>query len=83
MEYDNNNQGVLFRNETATEENKQPYMSGKCEVNGKEMQIAAWMRESKNGKKFLSLKFQEPRKQEIPVKNNDNTNTTADADIPF
>ena len=25
MEYDNNNQGVLFRNETATEENKQAY----------------------------------------------------------
>ena len=52
MEYDNNNQGVLFRNETATEENKQPYMSGKCEVNGKEMQIAACIRESMNGKKF-------------------------------
>ena len=83
MEYDNNNQGVLFRNETATEENKQPYMSGKCEVNGKEMQIAAWMRESKNGKKFLSLKFQEPRVQEVPAKNNDSTNTTADTDIPF
>ena len=83
MEYDNNNQGVLFRNETATEENKQPYMTGKCEVNGKEMQIAGWMRERKNGKKFLSLKFQEPRNQEVPAKNNASTNTTADAEIPF
>jgi len=80
MEYDNNNTGVLFRNETATPENKQPYMTGKCEVNGKEMQVAGWMKESKAGKKFLSLKFQEPQaKQE--ASNNNNTSTTGD--VPF
>ena len=81
MEYDNNNTGVLFRNETSTPENKQPYMTGKCEVNGKMMQVAAWMQESKAGKKFLSLKFQEPMKKEVSADNNSNTSTTDD--IPF
>ena len=83
MEYDNTNTGVLFRNETANEENKQPYMTGKLNVEGKELQIAGWMKQSKAGKKFLSLKVQEPRVQEVSAKNNDSTNTTADTDIPF
>ena len=81
MEYDNNNTGVLFRNETATPENKQPYMTGKCEVNGKEMQVAGWMKESKAGKKFLSLKFQEPQAKQEASNNNSNTSTTGD--VPF
>ena len=76
MEYDNTNTGVLFRNETANEENKQPYMTGKLNVEGKDMQIAGWMRESKTGKKFLSLKVQEPRTQDSTA--NDSVSTTAD-----
>ena len=76
MEYDNTNTGVLFRNETANEENKQPYMTGKLNVEGKDMQIAGWRRESKTGKKFLSLKIQEPRTQDSTA--NDNVSTTAD-----
>ena len=81
MKYDNNNTGVLFRNETATPENKQPYMTGKCEVNGKEMQLAGWMKESKAGKKFLSLKFQEPQAKEVVASNDSSTSTTGD--VPF
>ena len=81
MEYDNNNKGVLFRNETATPENKQPYMSGNCEVNGKKMQIACWMNESKAGKKFLSLRFQEPQAKEVVASNDSNTSTTDG--VPF
>ena len=82
MEYDNNNKGVLFRNETATPENKQPYMSGSCEVNGVKLQLAAWMQESKTtGKKFLSLKFQEPQAKQEASNNNSNTSTTGD--VPF
>ena len=80
--YDNTNRGVLFRNETANEENKQPYMTGKLNVNGKDLQIAGWMQESpKTGKKFLSLKVQEPQPQEVKATNDSNTSTTDD--IPF
>ena len=81
MEYDNTNKGVLFRNETANEENKQPYMTGKLNVEGKDFQIAGWMTESKGGKKFLSLKVQEPKPQEVKATNNSSTSTTDD--IPF
>ena len=81
MEYDNTNTGVLFRNETANAENKQPYMTGKLNVEGKELQIAGWMRESKGGKKFLSLKVQEPQPKEVKAVNNSSTSTTDD--IPF
>jgi len=81
MEYDNTNRGVLFRNESANDENKQPYMTGKLNVEGKELQIAGWMKESKAGKKFLSLKVQEPRPQEVKATNDSNTSTTDD--IPF
>ena len=81
MEYDNNNTGVLFRNETATPENKQPYMTGKCEVNGKDMQVAGWMKESKAGKKFHSLKFQEPQAKEVVASNDRSISTTGD--VPF
>ena len=82
MKYDNNNKGVLFRNETATPENKQPYFSGNCEVNGKKMQLAAWMQESNTtGKKFLSLKFQEPQAKEVVASNDNNTSTTDS--VPF
>ena len=64
MEYDNTNRGVLFRNETANEENKQPYMTGKINIEGKDLDLAGWMKESKSGRKFLSLKVQEPRAKE-------------------
>ena len=82
MEYDNNNTGVLFRNETATPDNKQPYMTGNCEVNGKQMKVAGWMKESKkDGKKFFSLKFQEPQAKEVVASNDSNTSSTEV--IPF
>ena len=76
MEYDNTNRGVLFRNESVTPENKQPYMTGKLNVEGKDLQIAGWMQESKSGKKFISLKVQEPQE----VASNDSVSTT---DVPF
>ena len=79
MEYDNTNRGVLFRNETSTPENKQPYMTGKINVEGKDLQLAGWMQESKGGKKFLSLKVQEPQEN---VGGSDNTSVSS-TDIPF
>lgn len=62
MEYDNNNTGVLFKNESTNE--KAPAYRGKINVGGKEYELAAWLREAKSGKgKFMSLKVQEPRQK--------------------
>ena len=66
MEYDNTNTGVMFKNESDNE--KAPNYKGKINVNGQELEIAAWIRQSKAGKKFLSLKVQEPRQKSEPKK---------------
>ena len=66
MEYDNTNTGVLFKNESDNE--KAPAYKGKINVDGKEYELAAWIREGKKGK-FMSLKVQEPReKKPTPAK---------------
>lgn len=57
MEYDNNNSGVLFKNESENE--KAPNYKGKINVNGVEYQLAAWIRTAKSGNKFMSLKVSE------------------------
>ena len=63
MEYDNTNSGVLFKNESENE--KAPAYKGKINVDGKEYELAAWIREGKKGK-FMSLKVQEPRQKKQP-----------------
>ena len=60
MQYDNTNSGVLFKNESENE--KAPNYKGKINVDGKEYELAAWIREGKKGK-FMSLKVQEPRQK--------------------
>ena len=61
--YDNTNSGVLFKNESENE--KAPAYKGKINVDGKDYELAAWIREGKNGK-FMSLKVQEPRQKKPP-----------------
>jgi len=66
--YDNTNSGVLFKNESDNE--KAPAYKGKINVDGKDYELAAWIREGKNGK-FMSLKVQEPRQKKPPEPEND------------
>jgi uncharacterized protein (DUF736 family) len=60
------NSGVLFRN-NKKETEKHPDYTGKCLVNGKEMFISSWINESKNGTKYMALKFQEPKAEGVPA----------------
>ena len=53
-EYDNSNQGILFRNDKKPEGSKQPDYQGNAEVNGKKVEIAGWIRTSKTGKEFVA-----------------------------
>ena len=67
MTYDNNNSGVLFRNVKKQEGDKLPDYRGTAEVNGVQLEIAAWIKVGKNdGKKFMSLKFQPPYRKPDP-----------------
>ena len=73
------NKGVLFKVQEKKSD-KHPDFTGKCNVNGKEMSIGAWLNTSKDGqKKYLSLSFSEYTPKESSY-NNDNVSMT---DIPL
>lgn len=76
MQYDNTNSGVLFKNQSENE--KAPAYKGKINVDGKDYELAAWIREGKSGK-FMSLKVQEPRQKQAPQKDFDDM----EDDVPW
>jgi uncharacterized protein (DUF736 family) len=57
--YDNSNSAVLFKNDKKGNE-KAPDYKGKGQVNGKDVELAAWARKSEKGDTFLSITFSEP-----------------------
>ena len=72
------NSGSLFRNDRK-EKDTQPDYKGSCMVNGVKMEMAAWIKESANGSKFMSFKFSEPREQAPQAKKP----AEPEGDIPF
>lgn len=58
----NEGQGVLFHN-NYKDNDKKPDYKGRILVGGKEYEMAAWVRTSQSGTKFLSLKAELPRNQ--------------------
>jgi len=58
-DYDNSNSGALFRNDKKGNE-KAPDYKGNINVDGVEKQLAAWIRTSKKGTKYMSLAVSEP-----------------------
>jgi uncharacterized protein (DUF736 family) len=62
-----NNSGAIFKNAKKTNE-KQPDYRGTVNVNGKEMEISLWLKESQKGVKYFSAAFQEPFKKENETK---------------
>lgn len=79
-QYDDNNSGVLFKNDKGDNAARPDY-TGTATVEGKKYRLAAWIRESKTGggNKFLSLKLTEPAQQEQPTVTEDDT----DSVLPF
>ena len=56
------NTAALFKEEEKTNE-KGPDYTGIGLIEGKELRLAAWINESKQGKKYLSISFEEPREK--------------------
>lgn len=82
--YDNTNKGVLFTNDQKGNI-KAPVYKGKINVEGKEYELAGWVKEGKSGK-FLSLTVSEPYNKEANnQKANDHvaTFTEDDSSLPF
>ena len=88
MSYDNNLSGALFKN-TKKEKESHPDYRGECEIIGQKYEIAAWIKDSKAGNKYMSLSFQVPREKqdnrEVPKANQSNSAPVDDFDddIPF
>ena len=82
--YDNKNKGVLFKNDKKENE-KQPDFTGKINIEGKDFRLAAWKKESKNGKTFLSINVSDfdEKYQNNNNNNANNNNFSNDEDIPF
>lgn len=55
-DFDNTNRGILFKNDKGDNPNRPDY-TGKCNIAGKEYRMAARIRDSQTGKKFMSINF--------------------------
>jgi hypothetical protein len=53
-----NNSGVMFPNSRKPAGSKQPEWRGEVMIHGAVFEIAGWVREAKNGRKFLALNVQ-------------------------
>lgn len=77
------NSGAIFKNDKKTKDT-QPDYRGKVNVNGKEMEVALWVKKSNGGgNTFFSAAFSEPyvapaTMERVPV-----SNSMDDSDLPF
>jgi uncharacterized protein (DUF736 family) len=55
-----NDSGALFKNEKKTAEN-QPDYTGRATIEGQQYNVAAWVRTSQAGAKYMSLAFSIPQ----------------------
>ena len=74
------NTGAIFKNNYKKAETHPDY-KGKMNVDGKDKEVALWVRETKNGEKFFSMAISEPYKPQ-PVAE-ELTKTEVDDDLPF
>jgi uncharacterized protein (DUF736 family) len=79
--YDNTNSGVLFKNDKKGNE-KAPDYKGKVNIEGKEKDIAGWIREGKSGK-FISIKISDMMKKDNIFDNKPKSVFDNKTDLPF
>lgn len=75
MAFDNTNRGALFKNREK-ENPKHADYKGNLNVNGEEFWLDAWINESKNGVKYMSLSVK-PKKAKAKARSDYND------EIPF
>jgi uncharacterized protein (DUF736 family) len=76
------NSGALFRNENKVEGSNQPDYTGNVIINGERKRLAAWIKESQAGKKFMSIKISDFNDQGTENKAG-KAESKADDDLPF
>ena len=72
--------GSLFSAADKKQSDKHPDYTGSCKLNGELMSISAWVNESKSGKKYLRLKFDEYKSKSESTYESSSTSTS---DLPY
>ena len=75
-EYDNNNQGALFKNDKKNNA-KQPHYTGSAEINKVEYWVSAWIKTARSGQKYMSMAYTPKEEPALQVEDD------IDDDIPF
>lgn len=78
-------QGSLFKNDKKTTEKHPDYTGNWTNANGDKCNVAAWLKTSKNGVKFMSLNIETEPYNQDPKSPADSfyDNSGADEDVPF
>lgn len=81
MNYDNELQGALFRNDNKSKDTDRDFQ-GEVTVEGREYWISSWINEGKGGRKYFKLKLKP--KDAAPAKPApQQSNSFTNEDIPF
>ena len=83
--------GALFSNNRKEKDSHPDYRGDICLPDGTVFKLAGWLKQGKDGRKFLSLKVDEPREQTDSfrggdtrsVPRNDSHDPFDDSDVPF
>ena len=76
------NSGALFKNDRR-EKKTHPHYKGDIRINGQDYWLAAWLKESKTGTKFMSLSVTPKDESRATTPAQDNALPEQDQDIPF
>jgi uncharacterized protein (DUF736 family) len=81
-EYDDSNRGALFKNDKKETE-RHPDYKGNINVAGVDYWLSAWLKESKAGKKYMSLSVQPKEQQTAPAPSKAAVDAGFNDDLPF
>lgn len=76
------NTGAIFKNTKKTAQ-MHPDYRGVVNVDGKEKELALWIKESKSGMKYFSVSVSEPWVKPAATAASDEPLTDQDDDLPF
>ena len=82
MNYDNTNRGALFKNTDKQQENHPDY-KGSINVAEDDYWISAWLKTSKDGKKYMSLSVQPKQAAAKAPPKVESKSDDFDDDLPF
>ena len=77
-----NNSGALFRNDKKVEGSNQPDYTGNITIDGERKRLAAWIKQSQAGNKFMSIQISEFNEQGNQNQQGQ-SQAQADDDLPF